>query len=133
VNNFGNKLRRLRQNSNDPDLDGRRLSQERYGELVGRELGTTAFSGAAVSKTKLCDWKTLLCGTKTCWMRLPGSFSCGKSLRWIGKVKKPSSARSCTVGIFIHFPMAHSLYGDYIPRRTVHIPVYQFFTKLEGL
>ncbi len=53
MNNFGNKLRSLRQNSNDPDLDGRRLSQERYGELVGREIGTTAYSGAAVS-----DWET---------------------------------------------------------------------------
>jgi hypothetical protein len=53
VNNFGDVLRRLRHNANDPDLDGRRLSQERFGELIGRALGTAGYSGAAVS-----DWET---------------------------------------------------------------------------
>ena len=52
MNNFGSRLRRLRQNANDPEMDGRRLSQERFGELIGRTLGTTCYSGAAVS-----DWE----------------------------------------------------------------------------
>jgi hypothetical protein len=53
VNNFGNALRIFRQNSNDPEIKGRRLSQERLGELLGRELGMGGYSGAAVS-----DWET---------------------------------------------------------------------------
>ena len=50
---FGTHLREIRNRCNDPQFIGRRLSQERLGELLGRELGMHAgFSGAAVS-----DWE----------------------------------------------------------------------------
>jgi hypothetical protein len=39
MNEFGKTLRKLRQRSNDPDNLDRRLSQERFGDLIGRQLG----------------------------------------------------------------------------------------------
>ena len=53
MNEFGKSLRKYRNRCNDPDDLDRRLSQERFGELLGRELGVQrGFSGAAVS-----DWE----------------------------------------------------------------------------
>jgi hypothetical protein len=50
---FGNLLRNFRKRCTDPDDFGKRLSQERLGELLGREMGMQAgYSGAAVS-----DWE----------------------------------------------------------------------------
>lgn len=50
---FGNLLRNFRLRCTDPDDFGKRLSQERLGELLGRELGMqVGYSGAAVS-----DWE----------------------------------------------------------------------------
>jgi hypothetical protein len=50
---FGNLLRNFRQRCTDPDDFGKKLSQERLGELLGREMGMQAgYSGAAVS-----DWE----------------------------------------------------------------------------
>lgn len=49
---FGKTLRSYRLRCNDPLDPGRRLSQERLGELLGGELGSRGFSGAAVS-----DWE----------------------------------------------------------------------------
>lgn len=50
---FWNLLRIFRQKCNDPDYPGRRLSQARLGELLGRELDIHGgYSGAAVS-----DWE----------------------------------------------------------------------------
>lgn len=53
MNDFGTLLRISRKRCFDPDNPGRTLSQERFGELVGRELGILgSFSGAAIS-----DWE----------------------------------------------------------------------------
>ena len=53
MTDFGTLLRISRKRCLDPDNPGRNLSQERFGELVGRELGILgSFSGAAVS-----DWE----------------------------------------------------------------------------
>lgn len=52
MNKFGESLRRFRHRCNDPYNAEKRLSQERLGELLGRELKTQGFSGAAVS-----DWE----------------------------------------------------------------------------
>ena len=49
---FGETLRAFRQASNDPNRFNKRLSQERLGELIGREMDDLGFSGAAVS-----DWE----------------------------------------------------------------------------
>jgi hypothetical protein len=49
---FGETLRSFRQASNDLDRLNRRLTQERLGELIGREMGDLGFSGAAIS-----DWE----------------------------------------------------------------------------
>jgi len=49
---FGNLLRNYRESCKDPFFPSRRLSQERFGELLGTELGTSGYSGAAVS-----DWE----------------------------------------------------------------------------
>ena len=49
---FGNLLRNYRERCKDPFFPSRRLSQERFGELLGTELGTSGYSGAAVS-----DWE----------------------------------------------------------------------------
>ena len=50
---FGTRLRIIRNHCNEPDFPERRLSQERLGELLGRELGMQGgFSGAAIS-----DWE----------------------------------------------------------------------------
>ena len=49
---FGDKLRKFRQASNDPERLSRRLSQERLGQLIGYEMGDYGYSGAAVS-----DWE----------------------------------------------------------------------------
>lgn len=51
MNNFGKLLRHFRLQSSDPINMERRLSQERLGELLGKELGG-GFSGAAIS-----DWE----------------------------------------------------------------------------
>jgi hypothetical protein len=53
MTDFGTLLRTIRNHCTDPDSPERRLSQERLGELLGRELGMRGgFSGAAVS-----DWE----------------------------------------------------------------------------
>lgn len=53
MSNFGTLLRIFRKRCIDPDISGRNLSQERFGELLGRELGILgSFSGAAIS-----DWE----------------------------------------------------------------------------
>ncbi|MBN1449501.1 MAG: hypothetical protein JW963_00650 [Anaerolineales bacterium] len=53
MTDFGTQLRIIRKRCIDPDIPGRSLSQERFGELVGKELGVQgSFSGAAVS-----DWE----------------------------------------------------------------------------
>lgn len=49
---FGDTLRKFRQASNDPERLNRRLSQERLGELIGRELNNWGYTGAAIS-----DWE----------------------------------------------------------------------------
>jgi hypothetical protein len=49
---FGTHLRIIRKRCIDPDIPGRNLTQERFGELLGRELGIQGFSGAAIS-----DWE----------------------------------------------------------------------------
>ncbi|MEO5886557.1 MAG: helix-turn-helix transcriptional regulator [Anaerolineales bacterium] len=48
---FGEELRKLRQRCNAPESPHGKLTQEKFGELVGRELGI-GYSGAAVS-----DWE----------------------------------------------------------------------------
>jgi len=51
MSNFGTLLRIIRKRCIDPDIPGRNLSQERFGELLGRELGILgSFSGAAISE-----------------------------------------------------------------------------------
>lgn len=50
---FGEALRRFRNASNDPERENKRLSQERLGELIGRELGDYGYSGAAISEWEL--------------------------------------------------------------------------------
>jgi len=53
MTDFGTQLRIIRKRCIDPDIPGRGLTQERFGELLGRELGIHgSFSGAAVS-----DWE----------------------------------------------------------------------------
>jgi hypothetical protein len=53
MTDFGTLLRMSRKRCFDPDIPGRSLSQERFGELVGGELGILgSFSGAAIS-----DWE----------------------------------------------------------------------------
>jgi hypothetical protein len=53
MTDFGMILRIIRKRCIDPDVPGRSLTQERFGELLGRELGIQgSFSGAAVS-----DWE----------------------------------------------------------------------------
>ena len=49
---FGETLRAFRQASNDPDRFNRRLTQQRLGKLIGKEMGDFGFSGAAIS-----DWE----------------------------------------------------------------------------
>jgi hypothetical protein len=53
VNRFGDALRRFRNASNDPERENKRLSQERLGELIGRELGDYGYTGAAISEWEL--------------------------------------------------------------------------------
>ena len=48
---FGKRLRSLRQKTTDPDR-GRMITQERFGELIGMEMGDGGYTGAAVS-----DWE----------------------------------------------------------------------------
>ena len=53
MTDFGTLLRIIRNRCVDPDIPGRSLTQERFGELLGGELGIQGgFSGAAVS-----DWE----------------------------------------------------------------------------
>jgi len=53
MTDFGTQLRIIRKRCIDPDIPGRSLTQEQFGELVGKELGIQgSFSGAAVS-----DWE----------------------------------------------------------------------------
>ena len=52
MNEFGNLLRNYRENCHDPLFPARKLSQARLGEILGYELGTHGYSGAAVS-----DWE----------------------------------------------------------------------------
>ncbi len=53
MNDFGKLLRKFRQASNDPAFEGRRLSQQRLGQLLADQLGLNSiYSGAAVS-----DWE----------------------------------------------------------------------------
>jgi hypothetical protein len=49
---FGKLLRDFRKSSHDPANPDRELTQEVLGELIGNELGTLGFSGAAIS-----DWE----------------------------------------------------------------------------
>jgi len=51
MSRFGMLLRYYRRQSTDPDKGGM-LTQERLGELLGREPGNTRYSGAAIS-----DWE----------------------------------------------------------------------------
>ncbi len=51
MESFGQQLRSYRRQSRDPQRGGL-LTQERFGELIGRELGDNGYSGAAVS-----DWE----------------------------------------------------------------------------
>jgi hypothetical protein len=52
MNEFGNLLRKHREDCHDPFNPMRKLSQVRLGEILGNELGTQGYSGAAVS-----DWE----------------------------------------------------------------------------
>ena len=53
INMFGDLLRQFRMKCSDPQDPGRKLSQEKLGELLGKELGLRGkYSGAAVS-----DWE----------------------------------------------------------------------------
>ena len=53
MTDFGTLLRIIRKRCIDPDIPGRSLSQERFGGLLGKELGIQgSFSGAAIS-----DWE----------------------------------------------------------------------------
>ena len=53
MSQFGELLREYRQSCNDPEIPGRRLSQERLGELLGEEINMRlGYSGAAIS-----DWE----------------------------------------------------------------------------
>lgn len=52
MSEFGILLRNLRESCRDPHFPARRLSQQKFGELLGLELGTHGYSGAAVS-----DWE----------------------------------------------------------------------------
>jgi hypothetical protein len=53
VTDFGKLLHHFRQRCNDPENAGRKLSQERLGELLGEEMNIRpGYSGAAVS-----DWE----------------------------------------------------------------------------
>lgn len=52
MDEFGGLLRNFRESCKDPAFPTRRLSQEKFGELLGAELGTAGYSGAAVS-----DWE----------------------------------------------------------------------------
>lgn len=52
MNEFGVLLRNLREGCRDPLFPVRKLSQVRLGELLGQELGTHRYTGAAVS-----DWE----------------------------------------------------------------------------
>jgi len=49
---FGELLRNFRQRCKDADHPEHGLSQDRFGQLVGAELGIDGYSGAAVS-----DWE----------------------------------------------------------------------------
>jgi hypothetical protein len=48
MNIFGKLLREFRNKCNDPHRSNRRLSQERFGQLLGEELDDRGFSGTAV-------------------------------------------------------------------------------------
>ena len=50
---FGDALRKFRQASNDPERLNRRLSQERLGEMIGREFNNWGYTGAAISEWEL--------------------------------------------------------------------------------
>jgi len=52
MNEFGKLLRNFRESCRDSHFPARRITQERFGELLGMELGTHGYSGAAVS-----DWE----------------------------------------------------------------------------
>ncbi len=52
MSEFGRLLRNHRENCRDPLFPARKLSQARLGEILGNELGTHGYSGAAVS-----DWE----------------------------------------------------------------------------
>ena len=49
MNTFGDLLRRYRKRSTDLDRNGRHLTQERLGELIGRQLGYMGPAGATIS------------------------------------------------------------------------------------
>lgn len=51
MSEFGKQLRRFRQQCNDPESSHGKLTQEKFGELIGEELGIS-YSGAAIS-----DWE----------------------------------------------------------------------------
>lgn len=52
MSEFGNLLRHFRESCRDPLFPTRKLSQVRFGELLGKELDIQGYSGAAVS-----DWE----------------------------------------------------------------------------
>ena len=52
MNEFSKLLRNFRESCHDPIFSARRLSQQKFGELLGNELGAQGYSGAAVS-----DWE----------------------------------------------------------------------------
>lgn len=52
MNEFGNLLRNFRELCHDPIFPARKLTQLKFGELLGKELGAQGYSGAAVS-----DWE----------------------------------------------------------------------------
>ena len=52
MSDFGNLLRNFRVGCKDPLFPARRLSQARFGQLLGNEFGIQSYSGAAVS-----DWE----------------------------------------------------------------------------
>lgn len=52
MSEFGNLLRNFREGCKDPLFPARRLSQARFGQLLGNEFGIQSYSGAAVS-----DWE----------------------------------------------------------------------------
>jgi hypothetical protein len=52
MSNFGTLLRNLREACRDPIFSSRKLSQQKFGILLGSELGIQGYSGAAVS-----DWE----------------------------------------------------------------------------